>query len=46
VGGVVGGGVNFTSTRAAGSWAKKNFPATGTAASQPVAPEDAEQEHV
>lgn len=26
VGGVIGGGVNFTSTRAAGAWAKKNFP--------------------
>ena len=28
VGGVIGGGVNFTSTRAVGAWAKKNFPAT------------------
>ncbi|MFP3459813.1 EcsC family protein [Arthrobacter globiformis] len=27
VGGVIGGGVNFTSTRAVGAWAKKNFPA-------------------
>jgi hypothetical protein len=27
VGGVVGGGVNFASTRAVGSWAKMNFPA-------------------
>lgn len=43
VGGVVGGGVNFTSTRAAGSWAKKNFPATHSAARAPVAPERTEQ---
>ncbi|WP_182882063.1 EcsC family protein [Microbispora sp. H10949] len=28
VGGVIGGGINFTSTRAVGAWAKKNFPAT------------------
>jgi uncharacterized protein (DUF697 family) len=28
VGGVIGGSVNFTSTRAVGAWAKKNFPAT------------------
>lgn len=41
VGGVVGGGVNFTSTRVAGSWAKKNFPATDdAAASTPAAPDD------
>ncbi|MEH0825987.1 MULTISPECIES: EcsC family protein [unclassified Micromonospora] len=31
VGGVIGGGVNFTSTRAVGAWAKKNFPATDVA---------------
>jgi hypothetical protein len=31
VGGVIGGGVNFTSTRAAGAWAKKNFPAVDDA---------------
>lgn len=31
-GGVIGGGVNFASTRAAGSWAKANFPATDGAA--------------
>lgn len=28
IGGVVGGGVNYTSTRAVGAWAMKNFPAT------------------
>jgi hypothetical protein len=28
VGGIVGGGINFTSTRAVGAWAKRNFPAT------------------
>lgn len=38
VGGVIGGGVNFTSTRAVGTWAKKNFPATDdTVASAPAA---------
>ncbi|MGN9920250.1 EcsC family protein [Micromonospora palomenae] len=31
VGGVVGGGVNLTSTRAVGAWAKKNFPAVDVA---------------
>ncbi|MER6592540.1 EcsC family protein [Micromonospora purpureochromogenes] len=31
VGGVIGGGVNFTSTRAVGAWAKKNFPAVDVA---------------
>jgi len=29
VGGVIGGGVNFASTRAVGVWAKVNFPAIG-----------------
>lgn len=44
VGGVVGGGVNFTSTRAVGAWAKKNFPATDDSlANAPAAPDDAEQ---
>ena len=39
VGGVIGGGVNFTSTRAVGAWAKKNFPATdGTVVSAPAGP--------
>lgn len=47
VGGVVGGGVNFTSTRAAGSWAKKNFPAMNdVAVSPPAAADDAEPERV
>ncbi len=46
VGGVIGGGVNFTSTRAVGAWAKKNFPATNNAVGcAPAAPDDAEQEH-
>ena len=40
VGGVIGGGVNFTSTRAVGAWAKKNFPATD-AARAPTASENA-----
>ena len=44
VGGVVGGGVNFTSTRAAGSWAKKNFPVTDNSVAGAPAPDDAEQE--
>jgi hypothetical protein len=44
VGGVIGGGVNFTSTRTVGAWAKKNFPAThDSAASAPAAPDDAGQ---
>jgi EcsC protein family len=44
VGGVIGGGINFTSTRAVGAWAKKNFPATGDAvASSPAAPDGAGQ---
>lgn len=39
VGGVIGGGINFTSTRAVGAWAKKNFPAThDTVANAPAAP--------
>jgi len=32
VGGVVGGGINFASTRAVGAWAKQNFPPTNTLA--------------
>ncbi|WP_217614691.1 EcsC family protein [Cellulomonas sp. GbtcB1] len=28
VGGAVGGGINFASTRAVGTWAKRNFPAS------------------
>jgi hypothetical protein len=44
VGGVIGGGINFTSTRAVGAWAKKNFPATDDAgASAPAAPDGAGQ---
>ncbi|MDQ0665412.1 hypothetical protein QFZ35_003910 [Arthrobacter ulcerisalmonis] len=44
VGGVVGGGVNFTSTRAVGNWAKKNFPVTDdSAASAPAASDGTEQ---
>lgn len=44
VGGVIGGGVNFTSTRTVGAWAKKNFPAThDPAVSAPAAPDDAGQ---
>ncbi|MFG2045695.1 hypothetical protein [Dactylosporangium sp. NPDC048998] len=40
VGGVVGGGINFTSTRAVGAWAKRNFPAADEAApSAPAPPE-------
>jgi hypothetical protein len=31
MGGVIGGGVNFTSTRAVGAWAKRNFPAPDAA---------------
>ncbi|GIG55808.1 hypothetical protein Lfu02_01800 [Longispora fulva] len=30
VGGVIGGGINYTSTRIVGTWARKNFPATTT----------------
>ncbi|WP_051759382.1 EcsC family protein [Herbidospora cretacea] len=38
VGGVIGGGINLTSTRAVGAWAKKNFPATNDrGASAPAA---------
>jgi len=46
VGGVIGGGVNFTSTRAVGAWARKTFPATDDAvASAPAAPDGAGIEH-
>jgi hypothetical protein len=42
VGGVIGGGVNFTSTRAVGAWAKKNFPAIDDVVeSGPAAPDGA-----
>lgn len=42
VGGVIGGGVNFASTRAVGAWAKKNFPATDNAdGSSATTPDDA-----
>lgn len=42
VGGVIGGGVNFTSTRAVGAWAKKNFPVTnGEVVSAPGVPDGA-----
>jgi hypothetical protein len=45
VGGVIGGGSNFTSTRAVGAWGKKNFPATDEAVeSAPVFADDAGQE--
>jgi hypothetical protein len=27
-GGVIGGSINFASTRTVGTWAKRNFPAT------------------
>lgn len=44
VGGVIGGGINFTSTRAVGAWAKKNFPAMDDATVIAAAPSDAEEE--
>ncbi len=41
VGGVIGAGVNLTSTRAVGAWAKKNFPPTDdTVTSAPTAAAD------
>lgn len=41
VGGVIGGGVNLTSTRAVGAWAKKNFPPSDEAATRsPASPDD------